>query len=630
MNTKQTMTALVLTGIVLMMSSTAMASELPAQDGRMWAPTGDLVGMENHATLGGTSWDPHGNQPKYAEDWQQEEDLLFNGLFGFNTVLESGRHITVRGFGESGRGTLASRITLMTSKPDQCRVKLDFRNFNNFYDTSSEMRASGFSAPPAPPSLSEVPSLGWTKGRVSFAHKLGKGFAVSLGFDQMNKDGEKGSLLRGGTGSTVPNIKTFDTTVNEFYLGLGYASNQLDLNAKGTYRQTDGDRLVGDHAYTDDQTLFRVGLDATYRLGSKTSILGLASSSKLEANNGEVWRSNAYTPSGETKSTVGRVAVISRLGSATTMRFTAGMGTMNTDYQTDLAGVMEQMTNRERSSVDAGVLITNSSLNKTRLRLDYRFRKTNLEDSVTMDTGANQNIDQDRQSHRANLRATVRVARKTTLKAQLGWRSLSVDQTNTGDDIFYVMGDRQQNRFNGRLALQTRPSNKVRFDFGFQGHAQTFERDAEGGLDDVKTTNNAMQGFVGLNVFATDRLTFVGTGSYGLEKYESEDGPIATVGMSPLTYEGKTLRLAPGVIVQVTNSLEMEAHYEAVRFEDPGDAPNEGNQLNSDLDRVLLRAGYRVGETMKVSATYRRHEFDENRWDDYIMDLYSLSFSGRF
>jgi len=76
--------------------------------------------------------------------------------------------------------------------------------------------------------------------------------------------------------------------------------------------------------------------------------------------------------------------------------------------------------------------------------------------------------------------------------------------------------------------------------------------------------------------------------------------------------------------------MQLEAHYEGVRFEDPGDALAEGNQLNSDLTRILTRASYQVSQKMKVTATYRRHEFDENRWDDYIMDLYSLSLSGKF
>jgi hypothetical protein len=46
--------------------------------------------------------------------------------------------------------------------------------------------------------------------------------------------------------------------------------------------------------------------------------------------------------------------------------------------------------------------------------------------------------------------------------------------------------------------------------------------------------------------------------------------------------------------------------------------------------RLLLRAGYDVGEKARVTASYRRQEFDENRWDDYILDIYSLSVSGTF
>ena len=634
MTRNQTLTTLVLLGAMLLVGTLTVAAELPAQDGRMWAPTGDVIGLENHATIGAVSWDPHGNKPKYAEDWQQEDDILFNGLFGFHTVLDNGRSILLRGYGESGRGTLASRLTLVTSRPGKCRVSLDFRNYNNFYDPTSEMRASYFAAPPAPPALGKVPSLGWRKGRIDFAYNLGRGFGLDLGFNRLCKDGDKASLLRGRTGvvaNDLPNSKKFDTTTNEFLLGASYAGTSLDVAAKGSLRQAEGGRSLGDHTYVDDQTLFRLGLDATYRLSGGTSLLGAVSNSKLEAKNSEIWDGGAYSPTGEAKTTNGRLGLITHVGRATTARLTGGLSTWNTDHQTDLAGVMGQATTRERSGMDLGLLVTNTSLSKTRLRFDYRYRSTNLKDTVTDVTSgvpdAVQNIDQDRLSHRANLRAGIRLGRKTTLKAHFGWRSLTVDQANSGDDIFYTMGDRKQNRLSARLAVQTRPSAKVRLDVGLRGHDQSFERED---IADVKTTNTAHQAFVGLNIMASDRLTFVGTGSFGLEKYESEDGPTATADMGPLTYEGQTIRFAPGAILQVTDKLNLEAHYEGVRFEDPGDAPDEGNQLNSDLDRILVRAGYRFGKDMTVSATYRRHEFDENRWDDYIMDLYSLSVSGGF
>ncbi|MCP4292590.1 MAG: hypothetical protein GY780_12240 [bacterium] len=628
-----TMTSLVLTA--LLFSAVVMAADLPAQEGRLWAPAGDLVGQENHATLGVTSWDPHGNKAKYAEDWQQEDDLMLNALFGYKTILANGRHIQVRGFGQSGMGTFAGHFSLDTKKPGRCKVSIDFRNFNSFSDMTSEMRASSFGGSPAPPALDTMPSMGWKKANVKFNYNLGKGFALDLGFDRLCKDGSKGSLLRGGTGSSVPNVKLFDTKTNEFSVGLGYQGTSLGVAGHGYIRTTEGDRAVGDHSYTDDSTHYRAQLDATYKLGTRTTVMGLANTGKLETTNTEYWNNSTFSPVGEAKTSNGRLAVITSLGTKTTARLSAGLGTWNTDTQTDLAGAIAQASTRERTSQDLSVSLSNNSLDKTRLRFDYRFRNTQLEGTVAEDnlpgagSGDYQSTDQDRQSHQAKLRAGVRLSRTVKLKAQFDWRSLTVDEANTysSSALFYTMGDRQQDRLGARLALQTRPSKKVKLDVGFQGYSQNFERnDVEG----VKTSNSTHRAYAGLNVLANDRLTFVGTGSYGIEKYEVEDGPAAGAGMGPLTYEGKTLRFAPGAILQVGHKMELEAHYEGIRFEDPGDAANEGNQLNSDLNRILLRAGYRVGETMKVTASYRRHEFDENRWDDYIMDLYSLSLSGRF
>ncbi len=643
---------LTLTTLVLLMAvgfTTAAASantvELPAQEGRIWAPTGDIIGLENHATLGFLSWDPHGNQAKYAEDWQQSDNFIYNGLFGYQTFLESGRNIVVRGFGETdGTGT-NSRITVGTSVPDRCRVTLDFRTASNFYDVSSEMRSRNFSAPPAPTTLDEQPVLDWRIGKFAFDYNLGKGFGLNLGFNRLCKKGDKGSLLRGDNGNSFPsvasfdpNTKRFDTTTNEILVGANYNGPKLGVGVNGLLRLTEGDRYLGENHFSDDQTYYRTSLKATYRFNGTTSLLGAASTGKLESENQETWNGLMHSPMGEAKTMNGRLALITQLGLATTARLTAGFGTWNTDHQTDVAGIIEQATSRERTSTDFGMLITNTSLTKTRLRLDYRFRATKLEDSMALGNlpgdgnGDNQNIDQDRMSQRASLRVSTRIGRKTTLKGRLDWRYLKVDQSNTwdtasGDAIFYTMGDRKQNRFGGRLALQTRPSNKVRLDLGLQAHSQNFERED---IEGIKTTNSATQAFVGLNILANDRLTFVATGSYGIEKFEIEDGPVATTGMGPLTYEGKTLRFAPGAIFQMMDKLQLEAHYEGIRFEDPGDAPDEDNQLNSDLNRILCRASYQVGQSMRVAATYRRHEFDENRWDDYIMDLYSLTLSGKF
>lgn len=70
-------------------------------------------------------------------------------------------------------------------------------------------------------------------------------------------------------------------------------------------------------------------------------------------------------------------------------------------------------------------------------------------------------------------------------------------------------------------------------------------------------------------------------------------------GMGTVNYDGTTWRYVPGVVAQVTKTIQAEAMYEGIRFKD-------------------------------VAATYRRHEFAEQRWDNYIHDLYGLSVTGRF
>jgi len=630
MTQKNTMTTLVLLGAVLLTGTVFAAAELPSQEGRMWAPTGDVIGLENNATVGITSWDPHGNKPKYAEDWQQEDDVLFNVLFGFNNIYSSGRHLTLRGFGESGRGpALAGRFTLKTSTPGKDRVFLEFRSFKAFSDVTSEMRARSFAAPPAPPAMLGVPSNCLKMGRVDLGYNLGKGFGMNVGLNRLCRSGDKASLLRGSfnTGDHVPNRKVWDTTTNEFLAGVTYRNDSLDSKLEGSFRTTQGDRLVGTHAYRDDQTLYRVGLDANYRLGGRTNLLGVVNTSKLEAKNGETLGTNTYSPNGEAKTVNGRLGVISRLGQATTARLTAGYGTWNTEHLSALDGTTEQAAMRDRTNYDLGLLLTNTSLNKTRLRFNYRYRTAQLDETVEQVAVGTQAIDQKRQSHRAGLRGDIRLSRKSSLKATLDWRNLKVDQTNSGDDLFYTMGDRKVNRFQGGLALQTRPMDKMRLEVGFRSHNQQFQRED---MEGVKTQNTAYQGILGFNYRASERLTLVLPASYGLEKYEIVDGPQTGVGMSPIYYEGKTLRFAPGLIAQLAAKWDFEAHYEGVRFEDPADAADEFQLLKSDLDRILLRTGYMVAPNMKVTASYRRHEFDENRWDDYIMDLYSLSFSGRF
>ena len=104
----------------------------------------------------------------------------------------------------------------------------------------------------------------------------------------------------------------------------------------------------------------------------------------------------------------------------------------------------------------------------------------------------------------------------------------------------------------------------------------------------------------------------MGKEDYAIDGFESEGGQ---------QYEGTTWRFSPGMSYRPLADLELEGHYEGVRQRD---------SIDSDFDRWFFRANYRWNEMTTVAASYRRYEFDENRWDDAITDLYALSFTKRF
>lgn len=635
LNVKQ---MLLLVSVLLMSVSftgaMARVEELPVQEARIWAPVGDEVGLDSddlvrNLTLWATSWDPHGSQNKYAEDWQQDDDPMFGGLFAFRKVFENTCYLLVRGVGETGRGALAGRVTLATGRPGDGAVTMDLRNFTHTYDATSEMRARVYSLPPPPPAMDPIAQMDWNHSRVTCRHNLPRGWAGELGFKQMGRKGDKSSLLGGTPGLGVPTRKTFDTTTNEFSGALTYQGAKLGLKVAGSLRKTDGDRTVGEHEYADDQTLLRAMVEGRYEVRPGTSILAHGSTSKLEIDNAEIFNGSAYSPGGEARTTVGRLGFITMLGKSTVGSMSLGLRKQDTDHQTDLAGALEAHTDRKRTGMDLGATVTNSGFAKGRLKVDYKLRTNDLEETIDHDEEA-QGIDFKKIDHKLRLKYQRRFSNKTSLITCLGYRSQNIDQTHDFTSqaaSFYTMGDRKIRNLDARLKLKMRPNSKVRLNVGITRHNRNFQRDD---MDNVETITQNTLGFVGMTVWASETVTFLGNFSYGKDSQKLTDGPVSETGMAPLTYEGRTWRFAPGVLIQMTEKLHLEAQYEGIRFEDPGDQADDVHALNSDLDRMLLRCGYQLPKDLRVTASYRRHEFDENRWDDYIMDLYTLAFSGSF
>jgi len=643
MNTTRTMTLTVLALTLLLAVPLLATEELPAPPIRVWAPVGDDVGLGNHATGTFKALDDHGEKAKGAEDWQRLGQTSGEGLFNWHKTYDDSRQMTIRGFGtnEAGAG-LNGDLGIWCNRPGQVAWNLDLRGFNHYYDRTSEMRAGSFAAPPAPPELDSHKRLGWYRGTFALRYNLSDEWGMNVGYRRYSRNGAKGSLVRGLTnvGSAPPAIKDYDTTVNEIWVGGGYATGAFASDLKFAYRGNYGTRSLDDRrAYDDDQKLLRAVFDARYDFSTTFRLVGGASASQLDNKGSERWSITDYSMNGKAKTAAGQLGLFFKLGRGTLLRASGVINSQNTKAQSDEMDAVDVATDRDRKSQDYRLSVSNTGLPGTRLHLGYRFKSSDLNEiktedglSGTPDAGGARYIDQNKKSHNVDFKGRYRFGPRAGIKAAVNWHKQDVDQKdglegNPADLGDYFMGDRKRDRFGWQLGLQLRPWNTVRLDLGHQSIYQNYERPDLAGSDTKWTAN---RGYVNINWLAADWLSIYGTASLGMEKYELQNDPTPTTGMGMIAYDGTTTRFIPGASLQLTKRLSLEGTYEAIRFEDDGVASAGLAKLQSDHDRAQVRARYQFPKNLAATASFWRNEFMEHRWDNYIQNIYAISLSGTF
>jgi hypothetical protein len=615
---------------------------LPVQIGRSWAQDGDLIGLENHWAAGFTALDQYGSDSKSLEDWQLGEQYSGTGLFTYRKAIGEDMRLFVSGYGTNQDGLdLAGRFHFKANCIGIRTLKINHRGYNYFSDATSEMRSATFAAGPIPMALDAETGMSWCRNDISLRYHLTSKVDVNLGFLRSKRMGDKGSLLRTGTGSSVPGLKSFDTDMKGFWWGGALALGNLATDLQMSYRVSEGQRNLDDrHLTTDDQKLFSTRIKATYDIDAKTRVMGNYTNSNLESDGVETVASSTYTPSTKATTNAGHLGLIRKLGTASTVSVSANLRSQTVESRSDLDGVAAQFTDRDRTSQDYRVALRHTGLAKTKLDAYYRYNSSDLDGvttagvNVTGDavSGDSQTTVAEKTRQEMGFKGRYRFNKKATLKARLVWRSEEVTQTETWDTTgdepwFYWMGDRTTDQLRWRLSLQTRPRRGLGLDIGHQAIDQKFERQ---GTVVSETSWNTQRAYTAANWRLHERLTVHGNVSLGVDTFEMTDGPTSDGALGNLTYDGTTWRFAPGAVIQVTKKLQFEALYEGVRFEDKGDDPAELTMLNTDYDRTTLRARYRMMQKASLAASYRRYEFDENRWDDTINDLYTLSVSGSF
>jgi hypothetical protein len=637
-----TTTVLVLVlGWPLAAAATA-ADDLPAQAQRIWAPTGDEIGLHNHATAELLINDDHGDEAQAAADWSLLGKSFGSGLFNYQRRSEQSHLLALRGFGGNLESSgLAGDFGLWSSAPGIYGARITYSAHDLYYDRDSEMRSPAFPFPPPPPALAFTPHLGWQRGVFDLRYQLADGLQVRGGVTDLRRDGRKSSLLRGAVGDAPPQVQTVDSRIYEIWVGGSYSNGPLASELRLSYEGSDDVRTyTGRHEYDHDRKLYQARLAAAYDLNPTTRVLLHGGLSRLELLGNEAWATSRNAAiDGDTDTQVGQLALLARLAPRTTVRATARFSAQQSDIRVDEGPGILYAADRSRDRQDYRLVVDNADLPDTRVRLQYRLTKTSQEEITAQDgrpgnwnAGDTQTLDQDVTRHDVGLQSRTRLSRQARLKLGLQWTSVDVDQdrtwdTQSGDPWYGVLGDHKRARLAWDVALQMRPRRNLPVDFGYQGRDQTFERTGAG---KVETTWHANRLFASVNWLAERRLTVYGMVSYGKESYELVGVQQPAAGMGAFNHDGTTLRFMPGAVLQLSRCLQLEGMYEGIRFENTGDESANLNPVKADHDRTLLRLRWQATETLAAAFTYRRNEFDENRWDDYIQDLYAVSLSGRF
>jgi len=652
MKTKSIATACVLAASVALAAPLAGAaeSELPAQAQRIWAPAGDHIGLFSHLTATYQAFDRYGDLAKLAEDWQVGEDGAGEGLFAYHKLWENSYELIARGYGTTASGEgLSGRVGLSGGSPGQFSWNAEYRGFDFFSDRDSETRTPEFPYPPPPPALDPTPHLNWDRGEVGLGWHIADGFDLSLGFARDERNGTKASLGRGfgNLGESAPALRERATATSRFRVGADFATGAAAMDLGFEYAKSDGSRQLGDRrTETDDQELVRGQLGVRFDVTPRSRLEGHGSLAKLDNQPEVAWRSGSGAPDGETTSRTGVLAFVHAFDPDLVLRLSAGFRSHDTTAQIDQGDAVLYATDRDNNRQDYRAGMTYTGLPNTRLRATYRFRDTDRTETTSQDAlpGADaatrsQSVDEDRQDYDFAVRGTHRFSRQVKLKADFRWRRTESDPTYTwttvsDDPWLYRMGPWDLERTDWRIGLPLRLSRTVVVDLGHQGIHQRLQRENREIPEELRyaeTTWDATRGYANLNWLATDRLTFYGMASVGIETYELVDSSGPAGGMAPQNYDGTTWRFTPGVNWQLLPRLAVEGMYEGIRFEEDADASVSTIQkLQSDHDRFLARVRWQASSKVALTATYQRLEFDENRWDDYIQDLYAFSVGGRF
>lgn len=604
--------------LVLLFAAAVTAGETTF---RPWSETGDDVGLFNHATVGFEVLDAFGYPGRSAEDWSRVGKNSFTGLFAWTTVNENNHRMILRGFGENrSDGEFSGAFDFSTGTPGVYSLDVSYRRANRFYDGTVEQR---YPMPTAPLELDPLPALRWRRGRAAGHYALSDALSLRFFADDIRRKGTKASLARGfgATGLNPPALKAFDTKTMRVGGSLAWKREGLRANVGLTVGKDEGDRdRSGTHSSVDDRSLTAVRGGVAWDAGGSLTILGRGGVSTVESKPVETLGAEKAVDLEQSAGT-GVVAALWRPSPTLNVRFSGRVHTVAVDGSSGVQDGARTTVDRERTRTTLSAGATWRAARGTRVDLGLRHEVSELDETLAIAADAqlpgDEVTSQERTTTRMTLKARRRLNARTSLKGELRMDRVEIIQ-NEDSDVRYWQGDRSFDTFRGSLGLTARPSAAVRLEVGGQVLRRTFKRED---VDGVENTFDADRAVATVSWLAGEHLSLYGALSWGHEVYDLPVSATAPDGAADIVYDLTTLRLAPGAVLALSNGLRLEGSWEMVRNRD---------SVENDYDRWTARGSYPLTEKATVTAMFRKYEFDENRWDDYILDLYALMVSTRF
>ncbi len=623
---------MILLAAVLLAAPVLAGDEAGPEAARIWAAPGDVLGLDSQATMTLRVMDPYGSPSKLAEDWQLTDERTFQGFLTWHETDADGRHLTFRAGGdndgESGAGGL---FTMACGRPGDRSFRLRYQGFDHYYDRTSETIGETLVAPTA---TVGQPRLRWNAAKAEF-RKLVRGIRVSGGYAYDKFDGRKSSLARGFMrgGDDAPAVYARSLRTHRAWLAGQAARGALALDWRADLLLEDGTNRHGDSAvpgYSDtpDNRTLSARLGAAYDLAPRTMLFGNFAYSDRSAEPSASLPGGDYALDGDVAVTSGALGAVAYPMPGLKLRLRGAYTSYDIDAWSRRGEDDYDILDKERSRRQVRLDLGYTGFAKTRLDLGYRYDFRDETESLTEaeDLGGVvvpvEDTDRERTTQEVVARARYKLSPKASLRLRADFRAEDVDQVTEGDDAFWL-GDRSRNRTRLGGSLRTRPMRDLNLDLGYEMVRDVFERDD---LDGVKTNWDTDRAFMTASWLVNEKLTLLAAASMGKEERTVEDletqvDPDDLDGLLGVEYEGTTWRFAPGAVLHLRDGLDVEGHYEGVRQRDG---------VENDHDRWYLTTRYQLTETVLVTAAYRRLEFDEDRWDDYIADLYSLSLTTRF